>query len=157
MTELLQITFTPKPPPTLPLHHLPKTPIKSLRGPALRPGGGDTGTFDWAAHLVSQRRTEHAHQLPLGRQPPHLLPSDPPQPLQVEQDDALGEQGDSGRSPGVSARGTGGDRRSLPVLKPRPSAGQGLWFFHRFPRYQSLWFSTRPITCLSVSGNQKIP
>ena len=38
-----------------------------------------------------------------------------------------------------------------PVLKPRPSAGHGLWFFHRFPRYQSLWFSTRPITCLSAN------
>lgn len=37
----------------------------------------------------------------------------------------------------------------LPVLKPLPRAGQGLWFFHRLPRYQSLWFSTRPITCLS--------
>ncbi len=39
---------------------------------------------------------------------------------------------------------------SSPVLKPRPRAGQGLWFFHRLPRYQSLWFSTRPMTCFSA-------
>lgn len=38
---------------------------------------------------------------------------------------------------------------SSPVLKPRPSAGHGLWFFQRLPKYQSLWFSTSPITCLS--------
>lgn len=36
-----------------------------------------------------------------------------------------------------------------PVLKPRPSAGHGLWFFQRLPKYQSLWFSTSPITCFS--------
>lgn len=36
-----------------------------------------------------------------------------------------------------------------PVLKPRPRAGHGLWFFQRLPKYQSLWFSTSPITCLS--------
>lgn len=36
-----------------------------------------------------------------------------------------------------------------PVLKPRPRAGHGLWFFHRLPKYQSLWFSTSPITCFS--------
>jgi hypothetical protein len=41
---------------------------------------------------------------------------------------------------------------SPPVLNPRPKAGQGLWFFQRLPRYQSLWFSTRPITCLSGRG-----
>lgn len=35
----------------------------------------------------------------------------------------------------------------LPVLKPLPKAGQGRWFFHRFPKYQSLWFSTSPSTC----------
>ena len=39
-------------------------------------------------------------------------------------------------------------RRKTPVLKPRPSAGQGRWCFHSLPRYQSLWFSTRPIACL---------
>lgn len=44
----------------------------------------------------------------------------------------------------------GPENQPVPVLKPRPSAGHGLWFFHRFPRYQSLWFSTRPITCLSA-------
>lgn len=39
-----------------------------------------------------------------------------------------------------------------PVLNPLPKAGQGLWFFQRLPRYQSLWFSTRPTTCLSGRG-----
>jgi len=27
------------------------------------------------------------------------------------------------------------------------SAGHGRWFGHSLPKYQSLWFSTRPITC----------
>lgn len=42
-----------------------------------------------------------------------------------------------------------------PVLNPRPKAGQGLWFLQRLPRYQSLWFSTRPITCSSGEGGHE--
>ncbi len=45
---------------------------------------------------------------------------------------------------------------SSPVLKPRPRAGQGLWFFHRLPRYQSLWFSTRPMTCFLCNHNASV-
>lgn len=47
----------------------------------------------------------------------------------------------------VMARRVCSCSRMTPVLKPRPSAGQGLWFFHSLPRYQSLWFSTKPIAC----------
>lgn len=48
--------------------------------------------------------------------------------------------------------------RITPVLKPLPKAGQGLWFFQRLPRYQLLWFSTRPTTCLSgEEGGRELP
>jgi len=34
---------------------------------------------------------------------------------------------------------------AMQALDKLTRAGQGLWFFHSLPRYQSLWFSTRPI------------
>lgn len=37
-------------------------------------------------YLISQRGGEHAHELPLRRQPPHLLPAQAPQAVQQEQD-----------------------------------------------------------------------
>ena len=38
-------------------------------------------------------------------------------------------------------------RRMTPVLKPLLNAGHGRCFFQSLPKYQSLWFSTRPKAC----------